>query len=270
MNATVEQPNQGRQPKAGCPLGEPALATAATSWCGQLLISLHQFAESLGKAVDVKDHYTRSHSVVVAELARHLALGMGLSAKECEEVHLAGHLHDLGKIGLPDRVLQATGPLSQEDWREIQRHPRLGYEILRHVPLLAQPGGIAEMVLYHHERYDGCGYPLGLRRHEIPRGARIIAVADAFSAMVDDRVYRKGLAAGLVFAEMARCAGSQFDPAVVGVLLDQQEAVCACWRAAVAGLSPAGPPSLSPQQRGDASFVLTAAQEVDLVAAAQV
>ncbi|HSR36613.1 MAG TPA: HD domain-containing phosphohydrolase, partial [Desulfurivibrionaceae bacterium] len=120
--------------------------------------------------------------------------------------------------------------------------PVLGYEILRHVPLLAQPGGIADMVLYHHERYDGSGYPFGLRREEIPLGARIIAVADAFSAMVDDRVYRKGLAVEQVFAELARCAGSQFDPEVVRVMDGQQDAVCAQWRSATeAVVSGAGP-----------------------------
>lgn len=228
-----------------CPVGVAApLALAAqardASWCGQLLISLHQFAEALGEAVDVKDHYTRSHSVVVAEVAQHIAVGMGLSAPRCEEVHVAGHLHDLGKIGLPDRVLQATGSLIPEDWSEVKRHPVLGYEILRHVPLLAQPGGIAEMVLYHHERYDGTGYPFGLRGEEIPLGARIIAVADAFSAMVDDRVYRKGLAVELVFAEIARCAGSQFDPGVVGVMCDERDAVCERWQEALAGIPPAG------------------------------
>jgi HD-GYP domain-containing protein (c-di-GMP phosphodiesterase class II) len=215
-----------------------AASPGDTSWCGQLLISLHHFAEALGEAVDVKDHYTRSHSVVVAEVAHHLATALGLNPARCAEVHVAGHLHDLGKIGLPDRVLQATGPLSQEDWQEIKRHPVLGYEILRHVPLLAPPGGIAEMVLYHHERFDGSGYPFGLRGEEIPLGARIIAVADAFSAMVDDRVYRKGLAVELVFAELAHCAGSQFDPRVAAAMCDQQAAVCARWQTALAGVSP--------------------------------
>lgn len=238
-----------------CPIGlEAAFAMAApdkgASWCGQLLISLHQFAEALGEAVDVKDHYTRCHSVVVAEVAYQLARGMGLPAEQCDVVHVAGHLHDLGKIGLSDCVLRATGPLSQEDWREIRRHPVLGYEILRHVPLLAQPGGIAEMVLYHHERYDGGGYPFGLGRGEIPLGARIIAVADAFSAMVDDRVYRKGLTVERVFAELTRCAGSQFDPEVVGVMHDQRAVVCERWKAAVAGSSSTG--AACPARAGNA------------------
>lgn len=210
---------------------EVTAGTAGASWCGQLLISLHQFAEALGEAVDVKDRYTRRHSVVVAELAQQLAVAMGLSPVRCEEIHVAGHLHDLGKIGLADRVLQATGPLSQDDWQEIRRHPVLGYEILRHVPVLAQPGGIAEMVLLHHERYDGSGYPFGLRQQEIPPGARIIAVADAFSAMVDDRVYRKGLAVAQVLAELERCAGSQFDPEVIAALLAHRVTICDCWQA---------------------------------------
>ena len=204
------------------------------AWCGQLFISVHQFAEALGKAVDVRDHYTRTHSVVVAEVAQYLAAALGLPAARCAEVHVAGHLHDLGKIGVPDRVLRASGPLGPAEWREIRRHPELGYEILRHVPLLARPGGIAEMVLHHHERYDGSGYPHGLRQDEIPLGARIIAVADGFSAMVDDRVYRKGLSEGLVFAELARCAGSQFDPEVVAVACRRQAAVCERWRAVTA------------------------------------
>lgn len=231
MNAKARQPTAPLpEPLPPCfpaPAGAAAAAgnTGAT-WCGQLLISLHQFAEALGEAVDVKDRYTRRHSVVVAELAQQLAVAMGLPPVRCEEIHVAGHLHDLGKIGLADRVLQATGPLSQDDWQEIRRHPVLGYEILRHVPVLAQPGGIAEMVLYHHERYDGSGYPFGLRQREIPLGARIIAVADAFSAMVDDRVYRKGLAVTQVLAELERCAGSQFDPEVIAALLAHRATIC--------------------------------------------
>lgn len=204
------------------------------------LISLHHFAEALGEAVDVKDHYTRSHSQVVAEVANLCARLMGLSETLCEEIHLAGHLHDIGKIGISDRVLRAAGPLSQDGWQEIRRHPVLGYEILRHVPILERPGGVAEMVLYHHERYDGTGYPFGLGQKEIPLGARIIAVADAFSAMADDRVYRKGLAMADIFLELKRCAGSQFDPQVVEAFLGNRERVPGCLATMVRGAASGG------------------------------
>lgn len=176
---------------------------------------LHQFAESLGHAVDARDQDTFNHSWEVAELSRMIGRAMGLSEEQAETVHLAGHLHDIGKIGVADQVLKKKGALAPEEWQEMKRHPEIGASIIRPVEAFSGQGGIADMVLCHHERFDGAGYPLGLRGAQIPLGARIIAVADTVSAMMQNRPYRCGTSFGSALDEIRRCAGSQFDPAVV-------------------------------------------------------
>lgn len=202
------------------PAGESIrTATAPGEPFCNILIPMHQFAESLGEAVDVKDHYTRNHSQEVAVLAFQLACAMDLEPEFCAAVHIAGHLHDLGKIGISDRVLHKPGPLSEEEWQEMKKHPALGFEIIRRVPALTGRDGIANMVLCHHERHDGGGYPAGLRAEEIPLGARILAVADTVSAMTGNRRYRQPCAWPEVAVELERVAGWQLDPAVVRIFL---------------------------------------------------
>ncbi|TSK05108.1 MAG: HD-GYP domain-containing protein [Geobacter sp.] len=180
---------------------------------------LHQFAESLGHAVDARDQDTFNHSWEVAELSRRIALALGLSAEQAETVHLAGHLHDIGKIGVADNVLKKQGALTDREWLEMKRHPEMGAAIIRPVEAFSGSGGIADMVLCHHERFDGGGYPKGLSGVRIPLGARIIAVADTVSAMMQNRPYRKGTTFEAAAEEIKRCAGTQFDPAVVSALL---------------------------------------------------
>lgn len=195
--------------------GVPTLASLTrTSGVEQL----HQFAESLGHAVDARDSATFNHSWEVAELSRMIAAAVGLTPKQAETVHLAGHLHDIGKIGVPDAILRKQGSLTPEEWSQMKRHPETGAAIIRPVAAFGGRGGIADMVLYHHERFDGAGYPHRLRGEEIPMGARIIAVADTVSAMLQNRPYRPGTSFGAVLAEIRRCAGTQFDPAVVEAL----------------------------------------------------
>jgi len=179
---------------------------------------LHQFAESLGNAVDARDSDTFNHSWEVAELSRLIAEALGLAARQVEIIHLAGHLHDIGKIGIPDTVLKKPGALSSEEWTQMKRHPEIGAEIIRPIEAFASRGGVTEMVLYHHERYDGMGYPQGLKGIAIPLGARIIAVADTLSALLQNRPYRSGTTFEAALAEIRRCAGSQFDPRVVQAL----------------------------------------------------
>lgn len=188
----------------------------------------HELAESLGRAVDARDCRLFEHSAAVADIASLLAQAHGLTQRQTEMVHMAGHLHDVGKIGIPDSILLKPGPLTEAEWRIMRRHPKLGADILRPVKVFGGRPGVCEMVLAHHERFDGSGYPYGLAGNDIPLGARIVAVADALSAMTEERPYRKSLSLPEAVDEVARCAGTHFDPCVVRDLLTlrgEQEAV---------------------------------------------
>lgn len=195
------------------PAADKALPGASS--CAHFVTTvLHQFAESLGNAIDAKDPHTSMHSDEVAQIAHALALTMGLNPREADIIHVAGHLHDIGKIGVPDCVLGKQGPLSPAQWQAVRKHPQAGADILRPVASLVSLG-IVDMVLHHHERYDGKGYPHGLKGTQIPLGARIIAVADSLSAMLQNRPYRRAMTFDIASAEIIKCSGSQFDPRVV-------------------------------------------------------
>ncbi len=177
---------------------------------------LHQFAESLGNAIDAKDPHTSMHSDEVAQISHAIALALGLTPREADIIHVAGHLHDIGKIGVPDAVLGKQGGLTTEEWQAIRRHPDAGADIIRPVTALKNLG-IVDMVLHHHERFDGMGYPAKLKGAQIPFGARIITLADSLSAMLQDRPYRSARTFEAAHAEIIRCSGTQFDPCVVEV-----------------------------------------------------
>lgn len=185
----------------------------------------HELAESLGRAVDARDRRLFRHSEVVADLASLLARAHGLTALQTRMVHMAGHLHDIGKIGIPDSILRKPGPLTPAEWTVMRRHPAIGAEILRPVRVFCGRPGVCDIVLAHHERYDGLGYPCGLRGADIPLGARIVAVADAFSAMTEDRPYRRGMGLADAVEEIRRGAGGMFDPEVVRDLLSLRPAL---------------------------------------------
>jgi diguanylate cyclase (GGDEF)-like protein/putative nucleotidyltransferase with HDIG domain len=174
-------------------------------------------AASLARAVDTRDAYEGSHSVRVAELAARLAERMGLPEGQVELVRLAANLHDLGKLAVPEEILRKPGPLTEPERIVLERHPQIGYRMLE--SLGVDP--VAEWVLHHHERWDGGGYPAGLAGEEIPVGARIILVADAFDAMTNDRVYRPKLSVEDALAEIEASAGTQFAPAAVDALVDE-------------------------------------------------
>ena len=198
------------------PLGGSASPAAPTGVAQ--VDQLHQFAESLGNAVDARDSDTFHHSWEVAELSRRIAEALGLPDRQVETIHLAGHLHDIGKIGIPDSILRKRGGLSSEEWALMKRHPDIGADIIRPIEAFASRGGVTDMVLFHHERFDGMGYPRGLEGYLIPLGARIIAVADTLSALLQNGPYRSGTSFEGALAEIQRCAGTQFDPAIVVAL----------------------------------------------------
>lgn len=185
-----------------------------------LSAEIHQFAESLGNAIDAKDHFTKLHSEEVAIVSHILALALGLPLAIADHIHIAGHLHDLGKIGIADKVLQKQGPLDDNEWDEIKKHPIIGAEILKPVGYLAA-SGIADMVYHHHERFDGAGYPDGLKGENIPLGSRIISLADGLSAMLQDRPYRSKMTFEEAVNEILGQNGTYYDPTVVHAFLSR-------------------------------------------------
>jgi putative nucleotidyltransferase with HDIG domain len=171
---------------------------------------------SLTSAVDAKDAYTCGHSERVALLSRHLAQNAGLSEHEVERIYMAGLLHDVGKIGVPEAVLQKTGKLTPEEFDQMKKHPEIGARILHDIKQIKD---IIPGVLHHHERYDGKGYPAGLSGEGIPQMGRIICLADCFDAMTSNRTYRKALPLEVALTEIRRCSGTQFDPTLAEAFL---------------------------------------------------
>ncbi|MBN1856858.1 MAG: diguanylate cyclase [Dehalococcoidia bacterium] len=176
---------------------------------------------ALAAAVDVKDHYTYGHSRKVNTYAVVLAEALGLPSGEVSRISTSALLHDIGKIGIPDRILNKKGDLDADEWEAIKSHPRLGANIVGNVPDLAPCVG---NILYHHERWDGTGYPEGLRGKSIPIGARILAIADSFAAMASVRPYREALSDAEALERLRQNAGSQFDPDLLDAFIKEVEA----------------------------------------------
>ncbi|WP_461030714.1 HD-GYP domain-containing protein, partial [Streptomyces sparsus] len=171
---------------------------------------------ALVQAVDIKDRYTRGHSERVGRASALIACELGMDADRTEALRLAGILHDVGKLGVPTRILRKDGPLTDDERHIMQRHPEYGHEMIRGIGFL---GEARDAILHHHERLDGTGYPHGLRGREIPESARAVAVADAFDAMTSTRSYRRGRPVDEAVMELRRCAGKQFDPRMVRALV---------------------------------------------------
>jgi putative nucleotidyltransferase with HDIG domain len=165
--------------------------------------------------LDSKDEYTAQHSAAVAMYCRDIAMALGLPDEEVEAVHLAGLLHDLGKVGVPDAVLRKTQALEEEDWDYLRQHPEKGAEVLSH---LANYEDVADIVRYHHERLDGSGYPLGVHGDAIPKLSRILAVADSYHAMTSDRPYRAKRGSFEALKELRLLAGHTLDEQYVEAL----------------------------------------------------
>jgi HD-GYP domain-containing protein (c-di-GMP phosphodiesterase class II) len=177
-----------------------------------LKAQFHETVTAMAMAIETKDRYTGGHTKRVALFAELIAKHMGLSKEQVAEIKLGATLHDIGKIGVDDKVLKKEAPLDPKEWEHMKQHPEFGYRILANVRSMKT---ITDGMRYHHERPDGNGYPLGLKGEEIPMIARIISVADTFDAMTSNRPYRKGLDYEVAYEEIVKFRGTQFDEKVV-------------------------------------------------------
>jgi putative nucleotidyltransferase with HDIG domain len=171
---------------------------------------------ALVQAVDIKDKYTRGHSERVGRASVLIARELSMDEARLELLRFAGILHDVGKLGVPTRVLRKDGPLTPQERRVIELHPEYGHDMVRGIGFL---GEARAAILHHHERLDGSGYPYGLVGRQIPEFARVVAVADAFDAMTSTRSYRRARPVAVALEELKRCAGTQFDPQMVRALV---------------------------------------------------
>lgn len=177
----------------------------------KLSSSYYETIDTLRKAVDKKDPYTRGHSDRVAYISAMIAEVMGFSEDEVEKIRLGGQFHDIGKIGVKDNILTKPGKLTDEEYEEIKKHPVIGYELLEKNNIFKD---ILPAVRHHHEKFDGSGYPDGLKGNQIPIMARIVCVADSFDAMMSKRSYRDKMDLDYTMDQIEKCSGSQFDPQI--------------------------------------------------------
>jgi len=176
----------------------------------------HDIIESLAAALDAKDVYTSGHSTRVGNMANNLAEYLGLDDYNLQLIHIAGHLHDIGKIGVPDNILNKEGTLNDFEWQLMKNHPEIGHNILEKAESLKD---ISHIVLHHHERWDGNGYPKGLSKEEIPIGSRIIAVCDSIDAMRSTRPYRKAISNIECYNEILRNKGLMYEPNITDCII---------------------------------------------------
>ena len=179
-------------------------------------LSIH-IIKSLAFAIDAKDKYTNGHSSRVAEYSKEIAARYGYDENAQNEIYIIGLLHDVGKIGIPDAIINKNAKLTDEEYDVIKKHPVIGTQIL---DTIKEMPNLSNGARWHHERYDGTGYPDGLKGEDIPEVARIIAVADAYDAMTSHRSYRDTLPQNEVRAEFVRCRGTQFDPIFADIMID--------------------------------------------------
>jgi putative two-component system response regulator len=204
-------------------------------------------ALALSAAIEARDIETGAHCVQLGTVGERVARLLGLSEQERTTIRIGGYLHDVGKIAIADRILLKPGPLTPEEFAEMQRHAAIGGDIVQTHEAMTD---IARIVRHHHERFDGTGYPDRLVALDIPLGARIIAVADAFSAMTTHRVYRAAIAVEAAWAELRKHAGTQFDPAIVELFEQAVDIGGLVAREAAAAAQPAAEPTTSARGTG--------------------
>ena len=176
--------------------------------------------KSMVAALEAKDLYTSGHSTRVADMAYNLGVVLGMTKEELKLVHRAGDLHDIGKIGVPDNVLNKPAKLEADEWELMKKHSDIGYTILSKASTFKD---IAEIVLYHHERWDGKGYPIGLREQEIPFASRVLAICDSIDAMKSDRPYRKSISDEICKNEISKNKGIMYDCKIAKCMLENWE-----------------------------------------------
>ena len=164
-----------------------------------------------------KSQETEEHGQRLGDFCQMIGRELQLSQSDLDDLQLLSKLHDIGKIGIDDHILNKPGKLDEEEWKIMKQHPEIGYRIVMTTPQLSH---IADHILYHHERWDGKGYPAKLKGEEIPLLARILSVADAFDAMTEDRIYRRALSREEAIKEIKDNAGSQFDPKIAQIFID--------------------------------------------------
>ncbi len=182
----------------------------------------HDIIKSMVAALEAKDLYTSGHSTRVAEMAYSLGEVLGLTKEELKLMHIAGDLHDIGKIGVPDNVLNKPDKLEAEEWELMKKHSDIGYNILSKAKTFED---ISEIVLYHHERWDGKGYPKGLKAEEIPFASRILAVCDSIDAMKSDRPYRKSISDEICKNEIIKNQGIMYDSQIAECMLENWDKI---------------------------------------------
>jgi len=176
--------------------------------------------ETLAMALDLRDEGTSGHSRRVADMTRDIGRNLGITDGDLEHIERGALLHDIGKLRIPDSILWKPAGLNPDEWQIMRRHPEYGYDFVREIDILH---GAADIILSHHERFDGSGYPRGLKGTEISLGARIFSLVDAVDAMVHDRPYHRGMSFPTACEEILRLAGSQFDPELVEPALEHLE-----------------------------------------------
>ncbi len=185
-------------------------------------IMYHDLLESITAALDAKDSYTAEHSLRVGNMSLKVCNFLMIPDEEAEIIHIAGHVHDIGKIGVPDFILNKNGKLTDEEWEIIKQHPQIGAKILEKSQSLRE---ISKIVLHHHERYDGKGYPFGLKGEEIPYGSRIIAVCDSIDAMLSKRAYRESMPVFVCKNEIEKNIGFMYDKEIAVCVLENWDKI---------------------------------------------
>jgi len=198
---------------------QPVDSVVQWSRCIERLLrtTFMQSTWALVEAVEARDPSTRAHSITVAAIAEAIGRRMAIPARRLRELRAAALLHDVGKIGIPDAILNKVGKLTREEFEIVKTHPAKGVQILGAIRFFSE---MRPIILHHHEAYDGGGYPCGLRGEDIPFGARVLSVADAVETMLSARTYKPAFPVPHVRAELTACSGRQFDPAVTSVALE--------------------------------------------------